>query len=113
MLSAVENPNLPAKPPEQNSRAGDIWLRLRGEAQDAIEAEPDLAGFYAIVTGASSLEEALVTRLATRLGNGALPSGPLSRVFLEAIRADHRIAAAMRADALAVVERDPAAGRLL
>src|SRR5271166_5626044 len=91
----------------------DIWLRLRDEAQDALDRDPALASLYAFILEAPGLEEALVRRLASRLASEAFPPGPLSAILLDPIRADASIGAAFRADAAAVIERDPASNRLL
>ncbi len=90
-----------------------IWPRLVVEAKEAAERDPALVSLYSSILKSPSLEEAMARRLAARLASAALPAGPLAAVLLEPLRADPSIAAAVCADLTAVVERDPASGRLL
>ena len=90
-----------------------IWPRLVVEAKEAAERDPALVSLYSSILESPSLEEAMARRLAARLASAALPAGPLAAVLLEPLRADPSIAAAVCADLTAVVERDPASGRLL
>jgi serine O-acetyltransferase len=90
-----------------------VWLRLVREAQEGLERDPALASLYSSILEAPSLEEAMARRLAARLASADLPAGPLTALLLAPFRADPSIGAAVCADITAVVERDPASGRLI
>ena len=105
---------LPQRRPRRKGKAADsIWTRLRAGAAQEICIEPMLAQLYAPILRSESLEEALASKLAVKLGHGAFPAEPLRTLLLDAALADARFGAAARADLAAVVERDPASGRLL
>lgn len=91
-----------------------LWTRLRAEAEALVQAEPALAG---LVLGAvlhqQSLEAAVIHRVASRLDHGALPADIVEQTFFEAIAEDPSIGVAFRADIGAVLDRDPAANRVL
>ena len=56
-----------------------IWERVRGEAEDIVRREPELASFiYSTVLHHECLEDSVVHRLAERLDHSAL-SGDLIR----------------------------------
>jgi len=111
-------PNSEALPSEFSSRAegashDEVWGRLRAEvAQEHID-ERALAPLYAAVFQARSFEEALILRLTARLDHPDLPAGVLRPILSEPIHADASVGEAARADLSAVLERDPASGRLL
>lgn len=90
-----------------------VWTTLRAELEQERSLEPALAGLYSAVFEARTFEEALASKLAIRLGHPALPAAALKTVLLEPLLADRSIGEAARADIAAVVERDPASGRLL
>lgn len=91
-----------------------VWARLRNEADAAMEAEPVLASFFvSAVLGHGSLEAVIAERIAARLDHAELPSAVIRAAFHEACAADSSIPQAVRADIMAVVDRDPAATRTL
>lgn len=91
-----------------------LWLRLRHEADEAVARDPMLAPlFFESVINQPSFEEAVFYRIGTRLKNEAVPRALLVTIFRRAVSMDPSIAAAMRADILAVMERDPACDRYL
>lgn len=91
-----------------------VWHRIRVEAVEAADREPALATFlFGAVTSQHSLEEAVAARVASRLDHPDLPSAIIRQAYHDALEAAPEIGAAMRADILAVVDRDPAAGRPL
>ncbi|WP_204325148.1 serine O-acetyltransferase, partial [Stenotrophomonas maltophilia] len=61
---------------------------------------------------AKSFEDAVARRISTRLANADIPADILLDAFSEALKHSHAIGIAMRADAAAVIDRDPAASRL-
>ena len=96
--------------------AGDdaLWRHLRDEASAAMTLEPALAG---LLTGAvlncESFGQAIVRRIAARLGAPVVPAETIADAYFRAIAAEPALVAAFRADLTAIVERDPACARLL
>ncbi|WP_127090743.1 serine O-acetyltransferase [Aquabacter cavernae] len=91
-----------------------VWARLRNEADEAAEREPLLAGFMvASVLGHDSLEAVVGARLAARLDHTELPASLIRAAYREAVAGDRSIPQALRADIMAVVDRDPATTRTL
>jgi serine O-acetyltransferase len=91
-----------------------VWQRLRDEAMAAADREPALGGFlHAAVLDQTSLEEAVIERVADRLNHPAVSASILRQAFLEAIADDPSIGEAFRSDIAAVNDRDPASDRYL
>lgn len=91
-----------------------LWHRIRVEAEAASEREPALGTFlFLSITSQHSLEEAVAARVAARLDHPDVPMAIIRQAFHDALEAAPEIGAAMRADIMAVVERDPAATRAL
>jgi serine O-acetyltransferase len=95
-------------------RVDPVWARLRREAESAVAAEPSLAGLIvASVLNQPSFELAVSHRVAARIGHPAVLSDLIEQAFAEALAADPEIGQGMRADVLAVLDRDPACYRVL
>ncbi len=91
-----------------------IWSQLRSEAEAIVAAEPALAGFvYASVLNHDKLEDAVAHRIATRLDSHALDGGVVERGFAEMLEAWRDYSVALRADLIAVYDRDPACSRFI
>ncbi len=90
-----------------------VWTTLLTEAAQERSGEPALARLYGSILQSRSFEEALVSKLAIRLGHSSLPAEVLKGLLLEPVLSDASIGEAARADIAAVVDRDPASGRLL
>ncbi len=91
-----------------------LWTRLRADAEALLAAEPALSSFIlATVLQQPSLEAAVVHRIAQRLDHADLPAELIRQAFAQALAEDPGIAEAIRADILAVLDRDPAANRLI
>lgn len=91
-----------------------VWSRVRNEAEECARREPALASFiFTTVLNHNSLEHAVAHRVAARLGSSDVSSELIAQAFREAIEAELVIGAAMRADIIAVAERDPATSRYL
>ena len=91
-----------------------VWQRLCEEARAATEQEPAFGGFlHATILDQPRLEDAVVQRVADRLGNGAVTSTMIRRAFAEALADDPGIGEAFRSDIVAVYDRDPACERVL
>jgi len=90
-----------------------LWTTLRAEAAPERIEERALTPLYAAVFQAKTFEEALILRLSVRLDHPSMPADVLRPILLEPILADASIGEGARADISAVLERDPASGRLL
>jgi serine O-acetyltransferase len=91
-----------------------IWARIRGEAEDITRQEPVLNGLlFSSVLNHDRFEDALIHRLAQRLGNADLPADIVAKAFEDALEAEPEIGFAARADIVATFERDPACHRYI
>jgi serine O-acetyltransferase len=91
-----------------------LWETIRREAEAALACEPALAPlFVKTILGHGSLEDAVVSSIANRLGSEALPAFLIEDLFREAVAEDPAIRRAFCADISAVRERDPACERLV
>ena len=99
--------------PEANAPDDAIWIKLRAEASQERKNEPALARLYESILYSRSFERALVQNLLRRLSHPSFSAEGLKSTLSEPFLADDSIAEAARADLAAVVERDPASGRLL
>ena len=98
---------------EANAPDDAIWASLRAEAARELCVEPMLARLYGGIVESRSFADALVHTLARRLGHPSFTAENLKNMLIEPLSIDGSIAEAARADLSAVVERDPASGRLL
>ncbi|MBN9453613.1 MAG: serine O-acetyltransferase [Bosea sp.] len=95
-------------------RVDPVWSRLRTEAEAAVAAEPALGTLIvASVLNQPSFEAAVAHRVAARLGHPAVTADLIEQGFAEAMASDETIGAGMRADVMAVLDRDPACYRVL
>jgi len=95
-------------------RVDPVWTRLRSEAEAAVAAEPALGTLIvSSVLNQPSFESAVAHRVAVRLGHPAVTSDLIEQAFSEAMADDETISPGMRADVLAVLDRDPACYRVL
>jgi serine O-acetyltransferase len=91
-----------------------VWARVRSEAEAVVRAEPELATFiYASVLHHDTLEAAVVHRIVERLNHPDASGELLRQAYADAIHDDRSIGLAMRADIVAVLDRDPATNRCL
>jgi len=91
-----------------------LWSRLKADAEAILRSEPSLSSFVlATVLQQPSLEAAVVHRIAQRLDHADLPAELIRQAFLQAIAENPAIAEAIRADILAVVDRDAATERVI
>ena len=86
-----------------------VWETIRQEVQRETLREPMLASFFhAVVLKHETLEDALSFHLAGKLASETLPSMLVREVIDEALADDAAIREAVRADIVAVRDRDPA-----
>ena len=91
-----------------------VWSTLRGEAEQLVQREPALAGLaYRYVLNHESLEHAVANRIADRLDSQALDGGVIASAFAEMADAQPEFLLALRADLVAVYDRDPACTRFI
>jgi serine O-acetyltransferase len=91
-----------------------VWTQLRAEAEDVVQREPALAGFvYTYVLNHEQLEQAVAHRIADRLDSQSLDAAAISNAFAELYEAQPDVSTALRADLVAVYDRDPACTRFL
>ncbi|MEM7429356.1 MAG: serine O-acetyltransferase [Pseudomonadota bacterium] len=91
-----------------------VWSRIKDEAEAISANDPSLGGFiFASVLNHDSLESAVCYRIAQRLDHNDMPADLLLRAFSEALKADPSIGDAMRADIVAIEDRDPACHRFI
>lgn len=86
-----------------------IWEVIRNEAEEDAKREPMLASFlFVVLLNHRSIEDALSFQLAGKLESHALSATTLRDLIDEAFANDPEIGKSIRADLVAVIERDPA-----
>ena len=91
-----------------------VWDRLRNEAENAVVAEPVIAGFiHTSILQHASFENALAYRVASKLASAEISEQALTDTCNKAIFAGAQVTNAARADVMAVVDRDPACNRYM
>jgi len=105
----------PDQPPRLPDECGDaLWAQLRAEAEAAYERSPKLAPlFFDSILNQPSLEIAVFHRVAARLKNDVISLPVIVQAFSRAYGDDRVIGDALKADILAVFDRDPACERLI
>ena len=90
-----------------------VWERILTETAQHAQEEPILASFlHSTILNHKTLECALSFHLASQLDSPTVTSLLLREVMLQALQSDSRTREAIRADLLAVVERDSACHEL-
>ena len=91
-----------------------VFERLRSEAEEAATRDPALTSFLlTAVLNHDDLEHAVIHRVSERLHHRDVPSALIRQAYEDVIERDPSIGEAFRADLLAVLDRDPAALRLM
>ncbi len=91
-----------------------VWSRLRREAHAVVDREPYLGGVIAgSILNHHSLEAVLAFKIGQRLGHPTLPGELITQGFMAAIADEPALSGVVRADLLAVLDRDPACTRLI
>lgn len=91
-----------------------VFARIRVEAEDMVRMEPRLAGFvFSNILNHATLAQAVIYRVATRLGHEDLPTALLQQTFGDVLAVQPAIVDAISADIMAVFDRDPACTRLI
>jgi serine O-acetyltransferase len=96
------------------STVDPVWNRIRGEAEEIVQREPELATFiYSSVLHHDRLEDAVVHRIAERLDHSAVSGDLIRQAYNDALEADTDLGNVFRADLVAVYDRDPAVSRFI
>jgi serine O-acetyltransferase len=96
------------------SPADELFARIREEAEEIVERDPELtAWILETILNHATLESAIIHRIAARLGREEFSADLIRQTYFDIITADRDIGAAFRADLLAVFDRDPACQRLI
>ena len=91
-----------------------IWSAVQADARQIVQSEPAMASFvYATVLNHDRLEDAIVHRIAQRLGNHVVSAEMIRSTFEDAVADDPSLCDAMRVDLAAVYDRDPACHRYI
>jgi serine O-acetyltransferase len=103
--------------PAQSASVGavdPVWTTLRSEAEEVVAREPALAGFiYGSVLNHDRLEDAVAYRISERLNHAAVGGDVIRRAFADMYDAEPDLSLALRADLVAVFDRDPACYRFI
>src|SRR5438067_5998760 len=91
-----------------------VWARIRGEAEEIVRREPELAAFiYSTILHHDRLEAAVVHRVTERLDHPDVSAELIRQAYADALEAEPAIGVAFRADIVAIFDRDPATDRLI
>jgi serine O-acetyltransferase len=91
-----------------------VWHRIREEAEAAIAAEPLMGGLiHSGVLHHPTFERALAYRISLKLASNEMSEQILREIADEAYQDETELAAAARADLMAIYDRDPACHRYL
>jgi len=91
-----------------------VWSRIRSEAEAILKDEPALAALVlANILHQPSLEAAVSQRIAARLDHPDVSAALIRQAFDELFAAQPHLPVWLRADIVAVVDRDPACSRAI
>lgn len=91
-----------------------VWHRIREEAEQIVRSDPALSSFVlASVLNHDTLEDALCHRLVQRLGHSDMPDEFIRQAVEDAFEQQPELSDIVRADIMAVFDRDAACSRLL
>ncbi|MGR3290558.1 MAG: serine O-acetyltransferase [Paracoccaceae bacterium] len=91
-----------------------VWTQIQQEGEQALKDEPHLGGlFHASVLHHDTLEAALAFRFAQKLASNEMSEQLMREIADEAYESDPTIGEKVRADLVAVLDRDPACHRYL
>ena len=95
-------------------RNDPLFARIRAEAEEAAQREPELAPFLlTTILNHDVFDDAVVHRVAARLDHVDVPAALIRQTFAEFVGRDPALGEAFRADILAVADRDPACHRIM
>lgn len=101
--------SIPASVYDPSHNIDLVWSLLRQEARIEAEREPLLVSFlYSTILNHATLESALAFHLANRLASPSMDSIQIMNIILDASKHSPNFKRDMRADLIAVRDRDPA-----
>jgi serine O-acetyltransferase len=102
------------QPSRAISQVDPVWVRIRGEAEDIVRQEPEIATFiYSSILHHDTLEDAVVHRVSERLDHSDLSGELIRQAYADAIEDAPELGEAFRADIVATFDRDPACDRFI
>ncbi|MGE0847134.1 MAG: serine O-acetyltransferase [Flavobacteriaceae bacterium] len=91
-----------------------VWDRVRAEAEDIVRSEPVLASFvFSTILNNARLEDAVADRIAARLDHDDVGAELIRRAFGDMFADEPARSEDIRADIVAVFDRDPACTRYI
>ena len=91
-----------------------IWTAVRDEANEAVQRDPLLAAFlYSTVLNHSTLEDAVIHRIASRLDHSDVSASLIVQTFKAMLQDDPDWSNVVRVDIQAYYDRDPACDRFM
>jgi serine O-acetyltransferase len=91
-----------------------VWARIRAEAEEIVQREPELATFiYSTILHHDTLEGAVIHRVSERLAHSDVSGELIRQTYSGALEDEPGIGDAFRADIVATMDRDPATHRCL
>ncbi|MCI5096422.1 MAG: serine O-acetyltransferase [Rhodobacteraceae bacterium] len=91
-----------------------VWDQICREAEEAVETQPLMGGLiHACILHHKSIEKALSYRVSAKLCSNEMSMTILREIVDEAFADDPAVVEAVRADLMAIYDRDPACHRLL
>ena len=91
-----------------------VWARIRREAEEVVQREPELATFiYSTILHHDTLEAAVVHRVSQRLDHPDVSAELIRQAYEDALDGDPSMGSCFRVDLMATVDRDPATHRCI
>lgn len=110
----MSGPTVPFSATQAVHSVDPIWERVSEQASNIARFEPAMSSFlHATLINHGSLEEAIIHRIANRLDHLDMCANLIRQGFREALEFDPDIANQIRADLIAVYDRDPACHRVI
>lgn len=91
-----------------------LWSQIVAEGEQALRSTPQMARFFdQFISDQSSLVAMVIHRVASRLHHPDIPVEMIVEAFTDALEKQPEIEDAIRADVVAVYDRDPACDRFI
>jgi serine O-acetyltransferase len=103
-----------SRPNTALDKVDPVWARIRDEANDIVQREPEIGTFiFSSILHHDTLEAAVIHRVAERLDHSDVSAELIRQAYTDALEAEPKIGDAFRADIVAVFDRDPATDRFI
>src|SRR5262245_10630449 len=91
-----------------------VWSRVRREAEEIAQREPEIASFiYSSVLHHDTIEASIIQRVAERLDHPDVSGELIRQAYADALEEMPQLGQTFRADIVAVFDRDPATNRYI